>query len=138
MKIINKSLVSALAIAVVVAFFPTQASAHVYLPYHSYKSEKFHHFHKFHKFKEAGKASSSSNRDPGSSSHHRNGLSGAQGYVGAAMFCSAIWLIAHAAYVSRTENRELTRREAYMDVAGCWLPIVGPLLVDQYLPKQYY
>jgi hypothetical protein len=133
MKFIGRSLVTALAVAVVLALAPTKASAFIYFPHHpnTYETYKPYKFYKHPKIKHAG----NKNHSSGPSGH--DGLSAAQWYVTGGMFCSAIWLIVHAAYVSQTENRELTRREAYMDVAGCWLPIIGPLLLNQYLPPNY-
>jgi hypothetical protein len=140
MKIIGRTLVTALAVVVALTLAPASASAFVYFPFHPPKSDaiptypkfkKYHHFH--HKAHKPGSSGTHQDSGPGG----RHGLTPLQGYVTAGMFCSAIWLIIHAAYVSRTENRELTRREAYMDVAGCWLPIIGPLLVNQNLPANY-
>ena len=132
MKFIGKSLVTALAFSVVMALAPTSASA--FVPFHPLWFKPPHHkfHHKFpHKIPHHA-----SQRDPGKA-HLKHGLSAVQWYVTGSVFCSAAWLIGHAAYISRTEHRELTYREAYTDVAGCFLPIVGPLLVAQYLPRNY-
>jgi hypothetical protein len=131
MKFISKSLVTALAFSVALALAPTSASA--FVPFHPIfkpwwpPKKPPHKFpHKIHH----------AQKDPGKP-HLKHGLSAVQWYVTGSVFCSAAWLIGHAAYVSRTEHRELTYREAYTDVAGCFLPIIGPLLVAQYLPRNY-
>jgi hypothetical protein len=68
--------------------------------------------------------------------HHetngRKGPSGLASYALSATFCSAGSLVLNALIINATENRELTRSEAGQTVAGCWLPIIGPLLVDAY------
>jgi hypothetical protein len=53
-------------------------------------------------------------------------------YVLGATWCSAGSLVLNAIIINATENRELTRSEAWQTTAGCWVPIVGPLLVDAY------
>ena len=52
--------------------------------------------------------------------------------VGGIVGCGAIGLIISAAYVAHTYHRELTQCEANIIVAGCFVPIVGGYLVDQY------
>jgi len=66
--------------------------------------------------------------------HH--GLNAVQGYAAGSILCSSLFLILHAAYISNTQNRELTQQEAWGDVAGCFLPIIGPALVDNAFAKQ--
>lgn len=129
MKFISKSLVTALAFSVVMALAPTSASA--FVPFHPFWFKPPHHHHHHHHF-----VKHVNQKDPGKP-HLKHGLSAVQWYVTGSVFCSAAWLIGHAAYISRTEHRELTYREAYTDVAGCFLPIIGPLLVAQYLPRNY-
>lgn len=53
-------------------------------------------------------------------------------YALGATWCSAGSLVLNAMIVNATENRELTRSEAWQTTAGCWVPILGPLLVDAY------
>jgi hypothetical protein len=108
MKRLGKGAILASALAAAIAMAPVSADAH-----------KIHHKHHF------------------KGGPHGNGLTALQWYVTGGMFCSSLWLILHSAYVSNTEHRELTYREAYRDVAGCWLPIAGPWIVDQSLPPQY-
>ena len=55
-----------------------------------------------------------------------HGHSSAAGqYVGAAIACSAVSLIATAWYVAQTQKRELTHSEAYALGLGCFIPILG-------------
>jgi hypothetical protein len=53
-------------------------------------------------------------------------------YALGATWCSAGSLVLNALIVNANENRELTRSEAWQTTAGCWVPILGPLLVDAY------
>lgn len=73
-----------------------------------------HHPHKYFKLKGGGSG----------------GMSPATAYVFGATFCSAGALWVHGLYVSRTQRRELTRREAFGTVANCFLPVVGGLISD--------
>jgi hypothetical protein len=57
--------------------------------------------------------------------HHNNA---AVAYVGAAIGCSAVWLVAEGAYTAATEHRDLTYAEAYSTAGGCFLPIIGSYL----------
>jgi hypothetical protein len=66
------------------------------------------------------------------STNGRKGPSGLTAYALSATWCSAGSLVLNALIINATENRELTRSEAGQTVAGCWLPIIGPLLVDAY------
>ena len=53
-------------------------------------------------------------------------------YALGATWCSAGSLVLNAIIINATENRELTRSEAWQVTAGCWVPILGPLMVDAY------
>jgi hypothetical protein len=61
----------------------------------------------------------------------RNGNTAGVWIAGGLVGCGTLSLIIGAAYVARTERRELTTREANMLVVGCLLPIVGPYLLDR-------
>jgi hypothetical protein len=66
------------------------------------------------------------------STNGRNGPNGLASYALGATWCSAGSLVLNALIINATENRELTASEAGQTVAGCFLPIIGPLLVDAY------
>ena len=66
------------------------------------------------------------------STNGRKGPNGLTSYALSATWCSVGSLVLNALIVHAKENRELTRSEAGQTVAGCWLPIIGPLLVDAY------
>jgi len=50
--------------------------------------------------------------------------------AGGTIGCGAVSLIAYAAYISATQHRELTMREANIIMWGCVVPIVGGVAFD--------
>jgi hypothetical protein len=52
--------------------------------------------------------------------------------AGGMVGCGTLSLMIGAAYVAKTQHRELTTQEANELVFGCILPILGPALVDNY------
>lgn len=50
-------------------------------------------------------------------------------YVMGSTFCSAANIIVAALIINHQQNRELRASEAHEMAAGCFLPIIGPLLV---------
>jgi hypothetical protein len=131
MKQKTKSAILVSAFAAALAVAPVSANAH-------FRSFGFSQISRGRTFSHVVKGSVGRNckktTSSGTGGHH--GLTAAQGYVTGAMFCSAIWLIAHGYYVGQTQHRELTYTEAYSDAAGCWLPIIGPFLVQQWMAQQ--
>jgi hypothetical protein len=51
-------------------------------------------------------------------------------YAGAVIACSAVTLLASAAWKAHTEKRELTLKEAHGVFWGCAVPIIGPLVFN--------